>query len=200
MIAQIEGILVTKSVESVIVDVGGVGYEICVPLSTYYKLPDLRESVSLMIYTHHREDTMQLYGFMTPREKEMFQLLISVSGVGPKLARNILSGIDAVELTDALALGNLVKLKGVPGVGAKTAERLILELKEKARSSSTAEGEGGVEVGDGVYHDIQSALVNLGYKSQQADRVTEELKEIAGSEEEGFEELFKRALKMLSRG
>ncbi|MFQ5586475.1 MAG: Holliday junction branch migration protein RuvA [Thermodesulfobacteriota bacterium] len=199
MIAHLQGKLVKKGVESIIVDVGGVGYEICVPLSTYYKLPDLRQSVSLMVYTHHKDDAMQLYGFLTPREKEMFQLLISVSGVGPKLARNVLSGIDAVELTDALAMGNLAKLKGVPGVGAKTAERLMLELREKARASSTEEGQGEVDERDGLYHDIHSALVNLGYRAQQADRAIGELRKDTEGEG-GFEELFKRALKMLSRG
>ncbi|NOS35707.1 MAG: Holliday junction branch migration protein RuvA [Deltaproteobacteria bacterium] len=199
MIAHIEGVLLNKSVESIIIDVGGVGYEVRVPLSTYYKLPDLRQRVALIVYTHHKEDILQLYGFMTPREKEIFQLLISVSGVGPKLARNVLSGIDAEELAEALAMGDLAKLKGVPGIGAKTAERLILELREKARATATATDEAGVGDKGGILHDIHSALVNLGYKSNQADRAVSEIRKSSDGEE-SFEELFKRALKALTRG
>ncbi|MCP3678061.1 MAG: Holliday junction branch migration protein RuvA [Deltaproteobacteria bacterium] len=199
MIAHIEGVLLNKSVESIVIDVGGVGYEVRVPLSTYYKLPDLRQRVALIVYTHHKEETLHLYGFMTPREKEIFQLLISVSGVGPKLARNVLSGIDAEELTEALAMGDLAKLKGVPGIGAKTAERLILELREKARATATATDEAGAGDKGGILHDIHSALVNLGYKSNQADRAVSEIRKSSDGEE-SFEELFKRALKALTRG
>ncbi|MFQ5330279.1 MAG: Holliday junction branch migration protein RuvA [Thermodesulfobacteriota bacterium] len=199
MIAHIEGVLLNKSVESIIIDVGGVGYEVRVPLSTYYKLPELRQRVALIIYTHHKEEIFHLYGFMTPREKEIFQMLISVSGVGPKLARNVLSGINAGELAEALAIGDLAKLKGVPGIGAKTAERLILELREKARAIATTTDEAVADDKGGLLQDIHSALVNLGYKANQADRAVSAVKKSRDGEE-SFEELFKMALKALTRG
>jgi len=142
MIAHIKGKIIYKSPESVVVDVSGVGYEVYIPLSTYYKLPDTEEYISLNTYTHIREDALQLYGFLTQREKEIFQLLISVSGVGPKLARNILSGIPAEDLISAISSGDIARLRSIPGVGGKTAERLVLELKDKMRKAIREHGEG----------------------------------------------------------
>ncbi len=199
MIAHIHGKLVSKSFESVIVDVGGVGYKVFIPLTTYYKLPDIHQTVLLMVYTHHREDAIQLYGFLTAVEKEMFHFLISVSGVGPRLARNILSGIDAKELIEALAGGDLARIKCVPGVGSKTAERLILELREKVQTSQVA-GESMKGNGkEGLFKDVLSALINLGYKQQQADSALSEVKRNSG-DEMSFEVIFKMALKVLAKG
>src|SRR3972149_7075037 len=142
MIAHIKGKIIYKSPESVVVDVSGVGYEVYIPLSPYYKLPDTEEYISLNTYTHIREDALQLYGFLTQREKEIFQLLISVSGIGPKLARNILSGIPAEALISAISSGDIARLRSIPGVGGKTAERLVLELKDKMRKAIREHGEG----------------------------------------------------------
>lgn len=199
MIAHIHGKLVSKSFESVIVDVGGVGYKVFVPLTTYYKLPDIHQTVSLMVYTHHREDAIQLYGFLTAMEKEMFHFLISVSGVGPKLARNILSGIDAKELTEALASGDLARIKCIPGVGSKTAERLILELREKVQTSQVAGERMKGNGKEGLFKDVLSALINLGYKPQKADSALSEVKRNS-DDEMSFEVIFKMALKVLAKG
>jgi Holliday junction DNA helicase RuvA len=199
MIAQIQGKLISKSIESVVVDVGGVGYEVFVPLTTYYRLPDIHQIVSLMIYTHHREDAIRLYGFLTPAEKEMFEFLISISGVGPKLARNILSGIDAEELTDALVDGDLVRIRRIPGVGSKTAERLVLELREKVQTSQVAGERMKGDGKEGLFKDVLSALINLGYKPQQADSALSGVKRNSGNEI-SFEVIFKMALKILAKG
>jgi Holliday junction DNA helicase RuvA len=131
MIARISGILVEKSVTHCVVDVQGTGYRIFTPLSTFYELPDIDQTVVLRIHTHVREDAISLYGFLTETERAVFQMMISVSGIGPRLAVNILSGITAGEWIQAVAGENLRRLTGIPGVGKKTAERMILELKDK---------------------------------------------------------------------
>ncbi|HBO84290.1 MAG: Holliday junction DNA helicase RuvA [Deltaproteobacteria bacterium GWC2_42_11] len=199
MIAHIKGKIIHKSVESLIVDVGGIGYEVHIPLSTYYKLPDIHEHVSLNTYTHLKEDAIQLYGFLTHREKEIFQLLISVSGVGPRLARNILSGCDADELTSALSNSDIPKLKSIPGIGGKTAERLIVELKDKVGKISIdvhhkIKGDGR----DEICRDILSALLNLGYKQQQAEKAVEKVR--AENRDAAFDVLLKEALRVLAKG
>jgi Holliday junction DNA helicase RuvA len=132
MIARISGILIQKSVPQCVVDVHGAGYRVFVPLSTFYELPEEGQTVILHVHTHVREDAINLYGFLTKEEREVFQLLISVSGIGPKLALNILSGIAAGDLVKAVIGEDLKRLTGIPGVGKKTAERMILELKDKA--------------------------------------------------------------------
>ena len=137
MIAQISGKLIHKQPNSVIVDVGGVGYELTVPLSTFYDLGEPGADVSLRVHTHVREDALQLFGFRTDREKKLFLLLLTVSGIGPKLAVTVLSGLSVEELVQALRAGNLAKLVAIPGVGKKTAERMLLELKDKAAAKST---------------------------------------------------------------
>ncbi len=198
MIAHLQGKIIKKAIESIIVDVGGVGYEVFVPLSTYYNLPDIHQTVSLNIHTYLRDDAITLYGFSTSIEKGVFNLLISVSGVGPKLAKNILSGISAEELADALSSDDTVRLRGIPGIGGKTAERLVVELRDKVKTLSGVEQQNKKDGRAGIFNDLLSALVNLGYKQQQADRVIQTLKKDADNEA-NFELLFKKALKMLSK-
>ncbi len=197
MIAHVSGRLLHKSTESVVVDVGGVGYEVFIPLSTFYKLPELNGPISLKVHTHVREDAIQLYGFLTLEEKEAFQLLIGVSGVGPKLARNILSGIPVSDLISAIGSSDKARLCSIPGIGAKSAERLILELKDKVKNLPKADSKTEPSK-DSLSNDVVSALDNLGYKSSQAEEAVKKAKEKIGSPFE-FEELFKEALKLLAK-
>lgn len=200
MIARINGILIEKSVTHCIVDVHGAGYRIMVPLSTFYGLPEEGQSVILHVHTHVREDAISLYGFLTHEEREVFQLMISVSGIGPRLALNILSGIAAGELLRAVAGEDLKRLTGIPGVGKKTAERMILELKEKAvRLSNEPQHSGtlSVKTGDRVKDDALSALVNLGYKGQMVKDVVERILKEA-PEALPLDRLLKQALRVLA--
>ncbi|HEX8999632.1 MAG TPA: Holliday junction branch migration protein RuvA, partial [Blastocatellia bacterium] len=171
MIAHITGKLIHKQPNAIIVDVGGVGYELTVPLSTFYDLGEAGTEVSLRVHTHVREDALQLFGFRTEREKKLFLLLVSVSGIGPKLAVTVLSGLSAEELVQAIRAGNLAKLVGIPGVGKKTAERMLLELKDKAAAilppgleEASSAGGAVAQTGDAMREDVISALVNLGYQ------------------------------------
>src|SRR5574337_1357390 len=196
MIAQISGRLLHKSTESVVVDVGGVGYEVFIPLSTFYKLPDVNGQLSLKVHTHFREDAIQLYGFLTIEEKEAFQMLIGVSGVGPKLARNILSGIAVGDLVSAIGSSDRARLSAIPGIGAKSADRLILELKDKVKGLYKAEKAEAPK--DALSNDVVSALDNLGYKSAQSEEAVKKAK-AALTPPYGFEELFKESLKLLAK-
>ena len=203
MIAHVKGKIIHKSPESVIIDIAGVGYEVYIPLSTYYKLPETEEYVSLNTYTHIREDALQLYGFFTRREKEIFQLLIGVSGVGPRLARNILSGIPADDLVSALSSCDIARLKAIPGIGGKTAERLIVELRDKmaaiVRSHVGEVAASGVaDKRDDISKDVLSALVNLGYKGNLPEKAIEKAKQI--NTDATFEILLKESLKVLAHG
>lgn len=199
MIARLTGKIVYKSIDHVIVDVGGVGYRLIIPLSTYYALPD-QETVSFFVYTSVKEDAIQLYGFLDNLEKECFALLISVSGVGPRLAVNILSNISAAELGNAIDAGNIQRLSAIPGIGKKTAERLILELREKVHRLDLAKVTADVHKSPSsptqVLDDALSALVNLGYKESQAKKV---LKTIEATEAVTVETLLKSALKILAQ-
>ncbi len=200
MIAYLSGQLFRKTTQSVIVDVGGVGYEVVVPLSTFYGLPEKDESVSLHIYTHVKEDTLSLFGFQTKLEKEIFLMLISVTGIGPKLAVNILSGIGPKDLLQAMAAGDSVRLQAIPGVGRKTAERIALELKERA-GKIIGEKElpqpSPVEEKDRqLMDDALSALVNLGYSSKHAERAIR--KALPGLTDKTLEGLITKALRALA--
>ena len=200
MIALVRGTLVYKSVDHVIVDVGGVGYRLFIPLSTFYTLPDSGD-VSLYTHTHVREDALQLYGFLTLEEKELFRILIGISGIGPKLAVNILSHIPVSDLKNAIATGDVRRLSGLPGIGKKTAERLVLELKDKVgpASGSAAAAETPMSAASSsasLIEDVLSALVNLGYKENQARKVLEAM-ELAP--EITMEDALKGALKVLVR-
>ncbi len=198
MIASITGILTTKTPSLLIIDVHGIGYQVFVPLSTFYHLPEVKETTSLQTYTHVREDAFQLYGFLTLLEKELFLLLLGVSGIGPKLALNILSGMEIMELAAAIQEGNIQRLRAIPGVGPKTAGRLVLELKEKVASLKLAGlplAEPLASGEDKIVADALSALVNLGYNRSEAKKVLDGA-ELNGSSVEG---LIKQALKKLAR-
>ncbi len=195
MIAQLTGTIVKKGFNHVVLDVGGVGYLVTIPLSTFTALPDGDGVVKLYIHTHVREDAISLFGFLSEAEREIFIDLISVSGIGPKLATTILSGASAPEVRSYITAGNVSGFVGVPGVGKKTAERIVLELREKLAKR----GVPGAEVpGDGAGGpaDVVEALVNLGYTRTQAhDAVREATKD--GTADLG--EILKGALKALSK-
>jgi len=198
MIAYLSGKLFGKSTSIAIIDVNGVGYEVQIPLSTYYELGEIGGTVGLQIYTQVREDAIQLFGFRTALEKELFLKLLSVSGVGPKLALTLLSGLSADELIQAILSGNLVQLTGVPGVGRKTAERLVLELKDKLKSLGSGETSPSVAVSDATLKsDVVSALVNLGWQQAMAEKaVNVTLKEESSRD---FQLILKQSLKKLYR-
>lgn len=200
MIAQIRGKLAIKSPDQVIVEVGGVGYQVFIPLSTYYRLPDIGNQVFLHTSIHLREESLSLYGFLTLEEKTLFDLLRSVTGIGPRLATNILSGISAEELAPAIAHGDLPRLQAIPGVGRKTGERLILELKDKVRKIAIPAFSPPLPAmaeKEKLKEDAISALINLGYKKgAAAQAVTQALKELRNGAD--FEKLIKHSLKLLS--
>ena len=200
MIALLRGELAYKSVDHVIVDTGGVGYRLFIPLSTFYSLPESGE-VRLQVHTHVREDALLLFGFSSAAEKEMFTTLINISGIGPKLALNILSHIPVAELQGAVLAGDIKRLAALPGIGKKTAERLILELKDKlgpvaANAPSLQASTAANLAGSDPLADVLSALVNLGYKEAQARKSLEAL-EIA--RDAPMEDVLKGALKLLAR-
>ena len=202
MIAHLTGILFSKSPESVIVDAAGVGYQAFVPLSTFYQLPDEMEKVSLHVYTHVREDTLQLFGFQTELEKKTFLLLISVSGIGPKLALNILSGIGFEDLLGAIVMADPERIAAVPGVGKKTSQRITLELRDKASLLSEdidLRPKERIEIRHKeIFDDALSALSNLGYSSRDAKKA---LEHVLGTDAEvNLEALLKVALRRLARG
>jgi Holliday junction DNA helicase RuvA len=206
MIAHLNGKLLYKQATSVILDVGGVGYEVTIPLSTFYDLEAVGSSVQLRVYTHVREDTLQLYGFKTARERELFLRLISVSGIGPKLGITLLSGMSADEMIASIRTNNLAKLTLIPGIGRKTAERLVVELREKVASLSSPEleeelgarPETGAELTeDSVRSDSLSALLNLGYQKSSAEKAID-----AALGEDGdmtVESVLRRSLRKLAR-
>ena len=196
MIASIKGILSYKSISHIIVDVQGIGYRIMVPLTTFYELPEIGQSVRLNIHTHVREDLINLFGFINPKEKEIFQLMVSISGIGPRLAINILSGISADDLTRALSAGNAGKLVSVPGVGKKTAERMIVEHKDRVVKLSAVETVSEA-LDEPIKEDALSALINLGYKSTMAQMAVDEAFEKC-EEEATLELLLTESLKILS--
>ncbi len=203
MIATISGRLTHKSPEFLIVDVNGIGYRVIAPLTTYYKLPDTNNSVFLYTYTHVREDALILFGFLTYEEKELFKKLIGVSQIGPKLAVNILSGITARELKEAIVKGDIVRLTSIPGVGRKTAERIVLELKDKIdfivedTQPSAVSRQLSVRR-DPLFEDAVSALVNLGYKKGMAEDAVKQARGREG-EKADIEGLIKESLKILSK-
>jgi Holliday junction DNA helicase RuvA len=207
MIAHLSGTLLYKQTTTVILDVGGVGYEVTIPLSTFYDLEDAGANIKLRIYTHVREDALQLYGFKTARERELFQQLISVSGIGPKLGITMLSGMSADEIIASIRTSNLARLTSIPGVGRKTAERLVIELRDKiaALSSPALEEEFAAQAGagaavseDAARDDALSALINLGYQKAAAEKA------ITAATQEGgdvsVEAILRRALRTLARG
>jgi holliday junction DNA helicase RuvA len=196
MIGQLRGTLAGKRPYQVMVDVGGVGYLVAVPLSTYAALGELHTEVTLLIYTHVREDTLALYGFLTAREKHFFELLLSASGVGPALALKILSGMSVEELVPAIRSGDVVRLTRIPGVGRKTAERMVVELKDKLEGVGVTEEKPAAASAAGIEADVVSALVNLGYDGRTAENAVREAKRETGTGH--FEKLLKGALQTLT--
>jgi holliday junction DNA helicase RuvA len=197
MIASLTGILKFKSPTEILIDVQGVGFTVSIPLSTYEKLGDVGASISLLTHFHVREDAMQLFGFFSDEERRLFKLLISVSGIGPKIAQSILSGMDVEELKSHLLSGNVIALTAIPGVGKKTAERLILELRDKAGKAMTETEHSAVPgmASTAMRAEALQALVSLGYNLQTAEKsIRLVLIETEGSDI-SLEELVKRALR-----
>jgi Holliday junction DNA helicase RuvA len=204
MIAHITGKLIHKQPNAVIIEAGGgVGYELTVPLSTFYDLGELGTEVALRVYTYVREDALQLFGFRTEREKKLFLLLVSVSGIGPKLAITVLSGLSAEDLIQAIRTENLSKLVAIPGVGKKTAERLLVELKDKVAAilppglESHADQGPIVSVGAAILDDVISALVNLGYQRAAAEKAATTV--MKAKPDAGFEAVLKDSLRTLAK-
>lgn len=196
MIAQVRGRLVRKEPQEAVVDVGGVGYRVTIPLSTFYRIGEPGDEVTLLTHTHVREDALALFGFLTAAEQALFERLIAVSGVGPKLAVSILSGIEAPDLVSALRASDVARLTRIPGVGKKTAERLVLELKDKVQGLAATEEAAPAGPAASAKEDLVSALVHLGYSRPEAERgVDRALKEDGTGR---FEELLRRSLRILS--
>lgn len=204
MIAYLSGKLKEKEANTAIIDVGGVGYQATIPLSTFYELGEIETDVSLRIYTYVREDTLQLFGFKTARERTLFLKLITVSGIGPKLGITMLSGMSADEIIGAIQTDNLVHLTSIPGVGKKTAERLVVELRDKLGEIAIGETSGPVDatsingLGSKIHDDALSALVNLGYQQNAASKAVR--KAIQEGTEMSVQTLLRRSLQLLAKG
>ncbi len=207
MIAHLSGTLLSKQATSAIVDVGGVGYEVAIPLSTFYELGENGSPVQLRVYTHVSQDAIRLYGFKTVRERELFLQLISVNGVGPGLAIKLLSGMNADEMIASIRTNNLVRLVAIPGVGRKTAERLVVDLRDKiaALSSPALEEEfaakaaagGAPSSPDSMRDDAISALANLGYQKAAAEKAVKTAIDEGG--ELSVEVVLRRSLRSLAK-
>jgi len=207
MIAHLSGTLLSKQATSAIVDVGGVGYDVAIPLSTFYELGEVGEPVQLRVYTHVREDAIQLFGFKTTRERELFLQLISVNGVGPGLAIKLLSGMNADEMIASIRTNNLVRLVAIPGVGRKTAERLVVDLRDKiaALSSPALEEEfaaraaasGAPASTDAMRDDAMSALSNLGYQKAAVEKAVKNAIDEGG--DLSVEVILRRSLRSLAK-
>ena len=198
MIAHLTGKLTHKSPVAIIIDVNGVGYQVFIPLSTFYALPELESKISLGIHTHMREEALKLFGFYTIDEKKIFEKLITINKVGPKLALTILSGMPPADILSTIDSNDIVKLSTIPGIGRKTAERLILEMRDKLDGLSldfVAKKSPGPE--KGLFDDALSALVNLGYKKSQAEQT---LKKVYAEKvgDTSIENLIKDCLNLLS--
>ena len=196
MIALLRGVLLEKHPNQAIVEAGGVGYDMTVPVSTFTRLPDTGTEIRLRIYTHVREDTLALYGFLTQDEKTLFEKLIGVSGIGPTLAVKILSGLAAADLIHAISRGEVERLVRVPGVGKKTAERIVLELRDKMPAASAEEeAQPAAAALPLIDQDVLSALLNLGCARPQAEAAVRKAKADGAPAE--FETLFRRALELV---
>ena len=202
MIALLTGRLAVKAPSTVTLDVQGVGYEVFIPLSTFYALPDAGEAISLHIHTHVREDAIQLYGFLTRVERESFLLLTAVSGIGPKLALSVLSTLPVPDLLTAIQADDIDKIATVPGIGKKSAGRIVLELKEKAariHPTAGAVSSGPAGASDRLHDDALSALVNLGYRPADVKEVIKGIFR-GTSPPSSLQDVIREALKDLARG
>jgi Holliday junction DNA helicase RuvA len=199
MIAFLRGRVLAKQPNRIIVDVHGVGYEVHVPLSTYYDVGDEGAEITLRVHMHVREDALQLYGFLTDLERQLFERLIAIGGIGPRLAIAVLSGMDTRELVAAVQRADVAKLTGIPGIGRKTAERIVFELKDRLAQLALEPVDGGpfVSPADRLRDDLVSALQNLGYHRPQAERAVDSV--LTGTPEATFEAALKQALRELAR-
>lgn len=207
MIAYLSGKLLEKQATSVIIDVGGVGYEVAIPLSTFYELGEEGSDVALRIYTHVREDALQLFGFKTERERQLYLKLISVQGIGAKSGISMLSGMSADEIVTAIRTDNLARLTSIPGVGKKTAERLVIELRDKlgeftSQASAERAAAGGTAAqteapADAVFDDALSALVNLGYQRNAAEKALNQA--VKDGTEISVQKLLRKSLQILAK-
>ena len=193
MIGSLRGKLIEKRPNQVLIDVGGVGYQVQIPFSTFAGLGTLHAETTLLIHTHLREDQLALYGFATSREKQCFEMLISASGVGPSLALKILSGMSMEELVPAIRRGDLAQLVRIPGVGKKTAERMVVELRDKLAAIDVTEA-GKPQVRSQLEADVSSALMNLGYDERSVERAIEKVRASADAD---FEKLLRDSLQIL---
>ncbi len=197
MIAHLSGTLLEKHVQRLVVEVGGVGYDVQVPLSTFYAVGEPGAIVRLRIHTHVREDAIALFGFLTASERDWFDRLISVNGIGPKLALAVLSGIDTADLASAIRQNDLGRLTKIPGVGRKTAERLVVEIKDRLPH---ADAMGATDVpapGEDVRTDLLSALANLGYQASSGEKAVDAV--LRATDDRAFESLLRQALQRLVR-
>lgn len=196
MIAQISGKLAQKLPGEVVIDVGGIGYLVLIPLNVFYHLPDIGAPMSLQIHTHVREDALQLFGFRDLAEKQVFLLLMGVSGIGPKLALNILSGIPAEDLARALRNGDQIRLVSIPGVGRKLAERMIVELKDKFTNLTpvTLDNTSKPEASSQKMQDAVSALINLGYKKPEIEKT---VRDVLKNRELSLEDVLRETLRQM---
>jgi Holliday junction DNA helicase RuvA len=200
VIAHLRGRILEKQPTRVVVDVGGVGYDVAVPLSTFYGLGEPGSEVVLRVHTHVREDALALYGFATVLELDLFDRLISISGIGPKLALAVLSGIEPPDLVGAIERGDLARLTAIPGVGKKTSERIVLELRDRLPRAHTVAVPSGGSAVDGpiLRDDLLSALTNLGYHRPLAEKAVDSALKTIGREA-GFERTLKQALRELAK-
>ena len=199
MIALLRGNLIEKHPSRLIVDVGGVGYDVLVPLSTFYVVGDAGAGVTLRVHTHVREDVIALYGFATGLEQDLFERLIAINGIGPKLALAVLSGIEPAELIKAIRVQDVARLTAIPGVGKKTAERIVLEMKDRLPAALQATGQGAAALRpeDQLRDDLLSALINLGYQRPAAEKAIEKaLKDTANPP---FDQALRQVLRALMK-
>jgi holliday junction DNA helicase RuvA len=199
VIAQLRGRILDKQPNRIVLDVNGVGYDVFVPLSTFYGLGDSGAEIVLRIHTHVREDALALYGFATPLEQELFERLIGISGIGPKVALAVLSGIEPAELMRAIERADVARLTGIPGIGKKTSERIVLELKDRLPRAvvASASPDAAASPSDSVRDDVLSALLNLGYHRPLAEKAVASA--IKAAPDEGFERTLKQALRELAK-
>ncbi len=197
MIAHLSGTLLEKNVQRIVVDVGGVGYDVAVPLSTFYTVGEPGARVALRIHTHVREDALQLFGFLTALEQTLFERLISISGIGPKVALAVLSGIEPEQLVRAIRSGDVARLVKIPGVGKKTAERLVVELKDRMPEVAAAEPQAAAESGDELRSDLLSALGNLGYQKANVEKTVDKV--LGAADPRVFETVLRQVLRELAR-
>jgi Holliday junction DNA helicase RuvA len=198
VIGYLRGRLLDKQPNRILLDVAGVGYDVAVPLSTFYGLGESGSEIVLRVHTHVREDALALYGFATPLEQQLFERLIGVSGIGPKVALAVLSGIEPLDLIGAIERGDVARLTAIPGVGKKTAERIVLELKDRLpRVEAAAASSGAASQPSALKDDVLSALINLGYHRPLAERAVE--KAVAATPGGDFERTLKQALRELAK-